>query len=185
MRGAHRREFLAGLAALPLALGAARRARAEDAAVIDYKVDKALAELRAQSPEMRELLQKARGVLVMPEITKAGFLIGGAYGEGALRINGVTVDYYAVAAASFGLQAGVQRMSQALLFMTTAALEKFRRSEGWELGADAQVVTPEDGLQAGISTTTARHPVIEVVFGERGIMAGLSLEGAKYTRIKR
>ncbi len=184
MRGAHRRGFLAALAAASL-LALAPSARAEDANIINYKVDKALNQLRAQSAEMRELIEKARGILVIPEVTKAGLLIGGAYGEGALRVNGQTVEYYALSAASFGLQAGVQRASQALFFMTTPALEKFRRSDGWELGADAEVVVPDKGLQTGVSTTTSRSAVIAVTFGESGIMAGVSLEGAKYTKLKR
>jgi lipid-binding SYLF domain-containing protein len=184
MRGAHRRSFLAALAALPL-LALAPGAEAEDRNIINYKVAKALNQLRTQSAGMAELLDKAQGVLIMPDVTKASLVIGGAYGEGALRINGKTVDYYSISAASFGLQLGAQRTSQALLFMTNQALERFRRSDGWELGADAEVTVPDQGIQTGLTTTTAQQPVIAVTFGESGLMAGVSLAGAKYTKIKR
>ncbi len=183
MRGAHRRSFLAALAALPL-VALAPAAEAEDRNIINYKVDKALSQLRSERG-MAELLNKAQGVLVMPDVTKASLVIGGAYGEGALRVNGQTVDYYSVSSASFGLQVGAQRTAQALLFMTTEALERFRRSDGWELGADAEVTVPDQGVQTGLTTTTAQQPVISVTFGESGLLAGVSLAGAKYTKIKR
>jgi lipid-binding SYLF domain-containing protein len=121
----------------------------------------------------------------MPEITKAGLLLGGSYGEGALRVNGTTVGYWSVAAASFGLQAGVQKTSQALFFMTTNALERFRRADGWELGAGAEVTVPKDGLTLEVNTTVTNKPVIAMTFGQDGFMAGVSFEGAKYSPIVR
>ncbi len=184
---ARRRLLAAGLAAapllaLPLALPGCARA-SESREVIDLKVRHALERLYSSVPGARELMSRAKGVLVVPGITKAGLLVGGMYGEGSLSVNGSVVGYYSVGGASFGLQIGAQKFDQALFFMTTAALEKFRRSTGWELGADAEITTPEDALATGFSTTTAQAPVISVTFGQEGLMAGVSLEGAKYTRI--
>ena len=178
---------LAALAAAPLAapLPAAARARTEEGQVLDLKVNQALERLYRNAPDARELASRAKGVLVIPDITKAGFLLGGAYGEGALRVNEATVGYYSMAAASFGFQAGVQTYDLALFFMTTAALERFRRSDGWEMGADAEVVVSRDGLAGSLNTTTAQKPVIAIVFGQQGLMAGVSLAGGKYSPIKR
>lgn len=181
-----RRRVLAALSLAPaLALPGVRpaAARTEEAQVIDLEVKLALERLERTVTGARELSERAKGILVIPGITKAGLLIGGLYGEGALLVNRATVGYYSVAAASFGLQAGVQRFDQALFFMTTQALERFRRSDGWELGAEAQVTTPQQGLTAALDTTTARNPVIAIIFGQEGLMAGVSLEGGKYTRI--
>ena len=144
-----RRRFLALTASLALS---APSVHASEAAVIDARVERALEELFATVSGSRDLYGNAKGVLIMPSITKAGLLVGGTYGEGALRVGGETVGYYSVAAASFGLQAGIQTSKQALFFMTTAALEKFRRSQGWELGADAEVTVPDQGLSAGLTT---------------------------------
>lgn len=180
-----RRRLMAAAALVPaLALAApALASDTEEGRVIDLKVDLTYARLLDTVPGARELAEQARGVLVVPDVTKAGLVVGGLYGEGALRVNGSTVGYYSVAAASFGLQAGAQRFDQALFFMTTKALEDFRRSRGWEAGADAAVTYPGNGLSTELSTTTARNPVIGVVFGQEGLMAGVSVEGAKYTRI--
>ncbi len=172
----------APLMALPLALPGCARA-SESREVIDLRVRHALDRLYASVPGARELMGQAKGVLVIPGITKAGLLVGGMYGEGSLSVNGSVVGYYSVGAASFGIQAGVQKFDQALFFMTTAALEKFRRSQGWEMGAEAEITTPEDALATSVTTTTAQSPVISVTFGQEGLMAGISLEGAKYTRI--
>jgi lipid-binding SYLF domain-containing protein len=160
-------------------------AMAEDAQVIDVKVRLAFDELYNTVAGARELAANAKGVLMMPDVTKGGFLIGGAYGEGALLINQNTVGYYSVGAASFGFQAGLQSTKHALFFMTTAALEKFRRSDGWELGLDAEFTVPGKGLATGISTTTEQAPIILVVFGQDGLLLGASIEGAKYSPLIR
>lgn len=188
-RAATRRGALAGFcAAAMVALGACALpghvAAAEDAEIIDLRVTHAERRMLATVPGARELLGRAKGVLIIPGITKAGLLVGGAYGEGALKIGEATVGYYSMGAASFGFQAGVQKFDQALFFMTTGALEKFRRSSGWEMGADAEVVTIDKGMAAGLSTTTTQAPVISVTFGQEGLMAGVSLEGAKYTKLR-
>lgn len=173
------------LALLAAAMLAAPAAQAADADVIEARVERALQELFASVNGATDLYRDAKGVLIMPEVTKAGLLVGGSYGEGALRIGGETVGYYSVAAASFGLQAGVQSTMQALFFMTDEALADFRRADGWEVGADAELTVPGQGLNVGVDSTTRQAPVVAVVFGQDGIMAGASIEGAKYSPITR
>lgn len=174
-----------GLAGGAVAAGAGLAARADSAATIDARVRRALEELRATVPGSADLLALAKGVLVMPEILEGGLIVGGAYGEGALLVGDQTVGYYSLAAASLGLQLGVQSSRQALLFMTDDALERFRRADGWQAGLDAQVTVPGDGLATFVNTTAQPAPVIAIVFGQDGLMAGAAVEGAKYSRIER
>ncbi|MDF2234374.1 YSC84-related protein [Albimonas sp. CAU 1670] len=172
----------AALAAVAMPSGPARAADPAD--VIDLRVQHSIDDLMNSVAGARELMSRAKGVLIMPSITKAGLLVGGMYGEGALRIGGQSVGYYSVGAASIGLQAGVQKFDQALFFMTTAALENFRRSSGWELAADAEVTAMNNNLAGTVTSRTTQHPVIAVIYGQEGLMAGVSLEGAKYTKLK-
>jgi lipid-binding SYLF domain-containing protein len=118
----------------------------------------------------------------MPLITEAGFFIGGAYGRGALQIRDVTVDYYSSTKASYGLQIGAQQYAHALFFMTPEALAEFRSSTGWAASADLKYATPEQGASIGKETTEI-DPVIALVFGQQGLIAGATLAGVKYTRI--
>lgn len=187
-----RRRALAALAAtLMLALAPAGPASAASAEAIDARVNVALGQLYEDVPYARELAQRAKAMLIMPRVTKGSFIVGGAYGEGALRLNdpatgyGRSAAYYSVAAGSFGLQIGFQKTAHVLFFLTDTALEKFRGSDGWEIGADAEVTFPEAGLNAAVNSTTAEKPVIGVVFNEDGLAIGASLEGAKYSRIQR
>lgn len=171
------------LPALP-ALSASRE-------TIEARVNLALEKLYKQVPGSRELAQKAKGILVMPDVVKGGFIVGGAYGEGALRPNDGSGTYqhseayYSVGAASVGLQVGIQSTSHALFFLTDASLDKFRNSDGWTVGADAEVTFPDAGLNVGVDSTSFQKPVVGFVFGEDGLLIGASLEGAKYSRIQR
>lgn len=188
-----RRRALQTLGALAVTLAAlpAGPARAASAEVIDSRANIALGQLYEQAPYARELAGRAKAMLIMPKVVKGSFLVGGAYGEGALRLNdpatgyGRTAEYYSVAAGSVGLQIGFQETAHVLFFLTDSALEKFRRSDGWEVGADAEVTFPEAGLNTGVSSITAEKPVIGIVFNEDGLAIGASLEGAKYSRINR
>jgi lipid-binding SYLF domain-containing protein len=190
-----RRRALGALAATIAATAATalpgQSARAAEAAVIDARVNLALGRLWSEVPSARDLSIRAKGMLVMPDVIKAGFIIGGAYGEGALRLNDPVEGYekiggyYSVAAASVGLQIGVQSTSHVLFFMTDEALARFRRSDGWEVGLDAEVTFPEAGLNAGIDSTTLKSPVVAVVFAEDGLLVGASLAGAKYSPLQR
>jgi lipid-binding SYLF domain-containing protein len=185
-----RRSALTALAAITATLPGLP-ARAADAATINARIKVALDRLWSDVPSARDIASRARGMLVMPEVVKGGFIVGGAYGEGALRLNDPVQGYeknggyYSVGAASVGLQIGVQSTSHVLFFMTDEALEKFRRADGWEIGADAEVTFPDKGLNAGIDTTSFEKPVIGIVFAEDGLLFGVSLEGAKYSPINR
>lgn len=182
-----RRHVIGGLALA--ALAPAAPATAETAEVIDARVDLALRQLFRQAPGIRALAERSKAVLIMPSVVKGGFVIGAAYGEGALRLNDGgfrnTAGYYSVAAASLGLQLGIQRTSQALFFLTEDALRAFRTSDGWEVGADAQVVLADRGASFDMNTTEFNKPVVGMVFGSDGLMLGASLEGAKYSPVKR
>ena len=133
----------------------------------------------------KEFLASAKGVLVFPSVLKAGIGIGGEYGEGALRIDGKTVDYYSTAAASIGFQLGAQSKRVILVFMQEDALKKFRESAGWEAGVDGSVALVELGAGGSIDTATIRDPIVGFVFGNKGLMYNLTLEGSKYTKIVR
>lgn len=153
---------------------------------IDANVDAALSQMQAELPFTSQLVNAAAGMLVMPLITKAGLIVGGAYGEGSLRISGATVDYYSVAAASWGLQAGGQQYSTVLFFMDSDHLAKFRARPGWTLGADVEYTILDKARgAAGIDTNNIDDAVYAVVFNQAGLLAGVSIEGSKYTRIVR
>lgn len=151
--------------------------------VIDARVDAVVSQLEVEYPGTSKLRQDSVGMLVMPLITEAGFGVGGSYGEGALRINDVTVDYYSAAQGSFGLQIGAQQYSHVLYFMTEDALREFRTSPGWAAGADIEYTVSNRGENLSAETTTVLDPIIGVVFGQAGLLAGASVEGTKYTRI--
>lgn len=150
---------------------------------IDARVDATLNYLYTRYPAAQELAEKSHGQLVMPLITEAGLGLGGGFGRGALRINGSTVDYYSATKGSIGLQIGGQQFSHVLFFMTQDALMNFRRSSGWAAGADIEYVFKDEGENLRAETTTSTSPVLAVIFGQAGLMAGASLEGVKYTRI--
>jgi lipid-binding SYLF domain-containing protein len=151
---------------------------------IDRKVDAAIERFHVEVGGGRDFTQSAKGTLVFPSVVKAGFGIGGEYGTGALRINGKTADYYSTTAASVGFQIGAQTKTVILCFMTDAALASFRQSRGWEIGVDGSVVVVDAGAGGSLDTTTAPAPVIGFVFGQSGLMANISLEGAKVTKIR-
>jgi len=150
---------------------------------LDARVDATRDFLFARYPGTRDLAARAQGVLIMPLVTEAGLWFGGAYGRGALRIGGATVDYYSATRASFGPQIGAQQYGSALFFMTAEALAQFRASDGWAAGADVRYAFPDGGGSLGVETTTELAPVIGIVFGQSGLIVGASLAGVKYTRI--
>ncbi len=149
---------------------------------IDARVDETQNFLFSRYPGTKDLASRAYGVLYMPLVTEAGFGIGGGFGRGALRINNTTVDYYSTAKATFGFQIGAQQYAHALFFMTEPALADFRRGKGWAAGADLRYATPEQGASIG-KETTELDPVVALVFGQQGLIAGATLSGTKYSRI--
>lgn len=152
---------------------------------IDASVDAALDRFNAQVKGAGELMQAAKGVLVIPNVLQAGFGIGGQYGEGALRIDGRTVDYYRLTSASFGFQLGAQKKDILLVFMQDQALKKFRESAGWEAGVDGSVVLANVGAEGSVDTTKINEPIVGFVVGQKGLMYNLSLAGSKFTKLDR
>ena len=176
---------IAALCALGLVLAAAAPppAQAASMAQIDAEVDAALIRFFEEVPAAKDLAKQAKGILIFPGVVKAGFGVGGQYGEGALRVGGKSVGYYNTMAASIGLQIGVQSRAEVLMFMTQEALDRFQSSDGWEVGVDGSVAVAKVGVAGQIDTNTVREPVIGFVFGEQGLMANLNLEGAKITKL--
>jgi len=176
--------LFAGLAALTLVLASAS-AGADKKVDIDRKSQEALVALRDHARGSGKLLDKAVGVLVFPDVVKMGFGVGGQYGEGSLLVGGKPVAYYVTAGASFGLQAGAQVKSEVILFMTEEALQRFRSSLGWEVGVDGSVALVKLGAGGTLDTKTVRQPVVGFIFSNKGLMANLTFEGGKITRIAR
>jgi lipid-binding SYLF domain-containing protein len=177
----------AGLLALALATTAmqVRPAQAASAAEIERNVDAALAALYDAVPGAQRLGRQARGVLVFPGIVKAGFLFGAQYGEGALRQQGRTTGYYNSVSASYGLQAGVQTFGYALFFMSDSALRYVDNTEGFEIGMGPSVVVLDVGSARALTTTTMQSEIYAFIFDQRGLMAGLGLQGSKISRIEK
>jgi lipid-binding SYLF domain-containing protein len=160
-----------------------RPACAASAAKINRGVTAALKKLYHGNESARLIGEKAKAVLVFPSVGQAGFIIGGEYGNGALRKGGKTVGYYNTIAASYGLQAGVQKFGFALFFMTDTALQYLDKSEGWEIGTGPNIVVVDTGLAKSLTTTTLRDDVYAFIFDQKGLMAGIAIQGSKITKI--
>jgi lipid-binding SYLF domain-containing protein len=159
-------------------------ARAETAKEIDVSVDVSLENFAKEVKGAKEFLEASKGVLVFPSVYKAGFFwLGGEYGEGALRIDGKTADYYNIAAGSLGFQLGAQVKTVILVFLQKDALEQFRKSEGWKAGVDGSVAVADVGVGQAIDSTTFKEPIIGFIIDQKGLMYNLTLEGAKFTKI--
>lgn len=170
---------------LCVALLSINTAQAASAVEIDIKVESAVKLFKAEVKGADTFLQKAEGVLVFPDVVKAGFGIGGEYGEGALLIKGKTVDYYNTVAASIGLQLGAQFKTVMLIFLTKDALTSFRNSDGWEAGVDGSVALVDLGAAKDINSVNYDDPIIGFVFSNKGLMYNLTLEGSKITKINK
>lgn len=180
-----RRRVLQALFLLPVLAGLhAGTVHAASATEIDAQVTQALKDFQ-KIQGANAYLKIAKGVLVFPKVYKAGIGIGGEYGEGALRVGGRTVDYYSTAAASIGFQLGAQAKTIVVIFTQDEALRKFRASEGWKVGVDGSVALVDIGAGKAVDTTTIKDPVVGFVFGQKGLMYNLTLEGAKFTKIQR
>lgn len=167
------------LAGLPVASLAAT------AAELDAESRAALHRFQTEIPGAKELLERSAGALVFPKVYKAGLIVGGEIGEGALRAGKKTLDYYEISAASYGLQIGAQSMTMILLFLEQKALDKFRAGSGWEVGNDLSVAVVDQGEATGLSTATFDKPVVAFVLDQKGLMANMALEGTKFTKIKK
>ena len=158
---------------------------AKTAKEIDVGVDASLDRFRKQVKGAEEFLKSAKGMLILPGIIKGGFWFGAEYGEGALRIDGKTVDYYSTAAGSWGLQLGGQKKDIILAFMQDEALNKFRESSGWKVGVDGSVALVDLGAGASIDTAKIKEPIVGFIFDQKGLMFNLTLEGSKFTKLKK
>lgn len=177
MRRRHLAPALVALGLVPLSARAATRAE------IDREVAAAIETLRGQ-PENRVLFDNAKAILIFPRIITAGLMVGGQYGEGAMRVGNRTVGYYRFAGASVGLQAGAQISGLAMFFMNEEARRALDASDGWDIGTGPSVVALDRGAQANLSVQTLTNDVYAVTFSQQGLMAALGLRGTKITRIE-
>lgn len=150
---------------------------------IDLSVKIALERFHQQVEGSQTFAANAKGLLVMPNVKKAALIVGGEYGEGALLVDGKTVAYYNLAAASYGLQVGAQAKDIIIAFMTEESLQRFRSSEGWEGGVDGNIALVDTGGGKRIDTTTVQSPIVAFVFDVKGLIADVSFKGSKFTRI--
>ncbi|VTU14277.1 hypothetical protein SRS16CHR_01012 [Variovorax sp. SRS16] len=151
---------------------------------IDAQVDASLSKLYDSVAGSRDMVARARGVLVFPSVVGASLGVGAEYGRGALRVNGRTQAYYSTTAGSIGFQAGAQSKAVIYLFNSEEALNKFRNSKGWTAGADATVAAATIGANGSIDTNTIRQPVVGFVLTNVGLEAGVSVQGAKITEVQ-
>jgi lipid-binding SYLF domain-containing protein len=160
-------------------------AEAKTANEINSSVNAAMNRFYKQVDGAKEFMAQAKAVLVMPNVTKAGFFAGGQYGEGALRVGGKTKGYYNLIAGSFGFTFGAEKIDIVIAFMTDDALRGFQKVHGWEVGVDGTVALIDVGGGKRLDTTTLRDPIVGFVFDAKGLMLDISLKGAKFTRIKK
>jgi len=161
-------------------------AHAKDAKAIDASVDAALQSFKKDVKGADEYLQAAKGIIVMPDVKKVGFVVGAQWGEGALRIDGKTVDYYKMDAGSFGFQAGYQNANFVFLFLTQEALDSFRKSDGWSGGVEAGITVVDASTPAmSADTLKSKSSVVAFGLGKEGLMAGYSVKGTKFTKLKK
>ncbi|RFU47737.1 YSC84-related protein [Paraburkholderia sp. DHOC27] len=193
----HRRQFITGTSVLlaasgltlggctttPLGSGETAEDNAQQRNIINAGIDSTLTRLQSTVNGSQEILAKARGVLVFPSVFSAGFWFGGQYGQGGLRVDGQTTGYYSTVAGSFGLQIGAQSKAMVFAFLTEEALGRFTQSQGWAAGADATVALAKIGANGNLDTSTAMSPVVAFVMTNAGLMAGISLEGTKVSRL--
>ncbi len=165
-------------------------AAAQDRTALDNDVHAAIAQLLETTPAAKRLASSAKGALVFPNIVKAGFIVGILYGDGALvrakQGGGYYIaGYYNITSASYGLQAGVQSFGYVLALMTDAAVENVEMGHGWELGVGPSIVVVDAGIAKTLTTKTAKSDVYAFTFGQKGLMAGLGLQGSKVTRMNK
>lgn len=181
--GLTRRRAIVGTSLALGFAGVAGSASAASARKLASKSHEALNRLYSSNPKARELGRKSRAILVFPQILKAGAVIGGAGGDGALLVNGKATAFYNTFAASYGLQLGAQRFGYALFFITESALEYLKKSDGWSIGSGPSVVLVDEGFAKSMTSTTITQDVYAIIFNQKGLMAGAGIEGSKITQI--
>ncbi len=152
---------------------------------LEISVDVALEKFYEEVTGGKEFISESKGYLLFPRVIKAGLGIGGEHGEGALRVGGRTVDYYSTTAGSVGFQLGVQQKTVLVVFMTNNSLKKFRNSSGWKAGIDGSVALIKVGAGGSVDTANIKAPIVGFVYGQKGLMYNLTLEGSKFTKLKK
>jgi lipid-binding SYLF domain-containing protein len=152
---------------------------------LEISVDVALEKFYEEVTGGKEFISESKGYLLFPRVIKAGLGIGGEHGEGALRVGGRTVDYYSTTAGSVGFQLGVQQKTVLVVFMTNNSLKKFRNSSGWKAGVDGSVALIKVGVGGSVDTANIKAPIVGFVYGQKGLMYNLTLEGSKFTKLKK
>ena len=178
-----RKALIVALVSVVFVLGSPVAGR-EKAAEIDKNAQAALASLYAKVDGAKALGAKARAILVFPKITKAGLVVGGQSGDGALIKGGKSVAYYNTSGGSFGLQAGAQQFGYAMFLMNDKAVKALDAADGWEVGVGPSIVVMDEGKAKSMTTTTMKDDVYAFIFGQKGLMAGVGLQGNKITKIK-
>lgn len=166
-------------------MGAINVANAATSADLDKDSRQALQTLYQTHPLAERFSQTAKAVLVFPNVVKAGLVFGGSYGEGELMKGTTTVDYYNTVSGSWGLQAGAQSYGYAIFLMTDKAVTFLEESKGWEIGVGPTVVVVDEGVAKNLSTSSLRDDAYAFIFSQQGLMAGISIEGTKVTKIER
>jgi len=166
-------------------LGITKTAAAATAADLDRTAQESLQMLFRTHPLAQDLSHRAKAVLVFPNIVKAGLVFGGSYGEGVLEEGTHVIDYYNSVSGSWGLQAGAQSYGYAVFLMTDEALSYLKKSNGWEIGVGPTIVVVDEGAAKNLSTSTMKDSAYAFIFDQQGLMASLSIEGTKISRIRR
>ena len=161
------------------------RATAATAEDLDRSANHALQMLYKTHPIANDIAKHAKAILVFPNIVKAGLVFGGSYGEGVLERGNSVVDYYNSVSGSWGLQAGAESYGYAVFLMTDEAVAYLDKSHGWEIGVGPTVVVVNEGVAKNLSSSTLKDAAYAFIFDQQGLMASLSIEGTKITRIKR
>jgi lipid-binding SYLF domain-containing protein len=177
--------LVGALLSVTVAMTCVTPAMAASGKSLDKEVAAALQSLYKKTPAARALGAKAKGILVFPRIVKAGLIVGGQGGDGALLKNGKTVGYFNTGGLSVGLQAGAQSYGYALFFMSDSALEYLKSSNGWEIGVGPSIVIVDAGMAGSLTTTTAKADIYAFFFDQKGLMAGMGLQGTKITPLDR
>jgi lipid-binding SYLF domain-containing protein len=178
-----RRNLVVVIAGWALLTSTSCLAQSKDA--IDRSVERAVQQFNRLDARHVTLEKKAAGILIFPQVTKGGVALAAEYGAGALQVKGATVGYYSVASASVGLTAGMATRSEIILFMTPDALDRFVKSRGWSIGADTGIALLSKGAAGDYDVNKIEKPVLGFVFGEKGLMADLSLAGSKINKISK
>ena len=162
-----------------------QQAAAESKDVLNLQIKETVKKFEAQAKGGREFLAKANGYLVIPNLYKAGFIVGGGYGEGGMVIDDKIVEYYSMLTASIGFQAGAQKRSLIIAFLTHEALKSFRSSNKWKVGVDGSIAFVNWGGGVDLSTVDFKKSIVAFAFDNKGIMASLSLDGSVFNKLQK